>query len=97
MSQRPCTVRIDTMGVGGHGGGQGVGGPSHGHVPKIHLMPERICLKRHLRGHPPPKTRGFRGGLTPIDIFKTTQSISMKIFLGQLQHILSSEKNFRGP
>ena len=48
------------------------------------------------KAEPPPDFRVFSGGgVTPIDIFKTTCSIATKFFWGQLQQICSSEKFFR--
>ena len=55
-----------------------------------------ICVIGTLR-RTPPGFRGFPGGVTHIDIFKTTDPIDLKIFLGKLQHICSSEKFFRDP
>ena len=42
----------------------------------------------------PPQFWVKIGGVTHIDFFKTTCPIITKLFLGQLQHICSSEKFF---
>ena len=46
---------------------------------------------------PPSDNRRFRGGVTPIDIFKTNDPIDMKKILGKLQQFCSSENFFGVP
>ena len=45
----------------------------------------------------PPQYSGFPGGGNPYRYFQNYLSDGHKIFLGQLEHICSSEKFFRDP